>query len=192
MSRGFIPKPAACPHGDGIGRSFGEAYAKAAEGAGLKLPESGTAFVSVNDNDKEEVVPITRDLVALGFRIVGTGGTAAYLQRLGIEAEMVFKVNEGHPNIADRIAAGEIQLVINTPLGKESHYDETAIRKASLAYGIPCITTLSGSRAVVDAIETLRAGDWDVESLQAGWSADLESPRNQRSITEQAQPDQPS
>jgi carbamoyl-phosphate synthase large subunit len=150
----------------GIGRSVGEAYAKAALGAGMKLPMRGTAFVSVNDNDKHDAVPIVRDLIALGFHILATHGTASYLRLAGVESELIFKVNEGHPHVGDLLAQGEVQLVINTPLGRASYYDESAIRRAALAYGVPCITTLSASRAIVDAIRTLRAGDWTVQCLQ--------------------------
>ncbi len=126
----------------------------------------GTAFVSVNDNDKHEVVPIVRDLIALGFHVLATHGTANYFRLAGVESELIFKVNEGHPHVGDLLARGEVQLVINTPLGRASYYDESEIRKAALAYGVPCITTLSASRAIVDAIRTLRAGDWTVQSLQ--------------------------
>ena len=125
----------------------------------------------MHDNDKHEVVPIVRDLIVLGFHVIATRGTAEYLRQAGVPVEPVFKVNEGHPHIADLLARGEAQLVINTPLGRESYYDEAAIRRAALAYGVPCITTLSGSRAMVDAIRTLRSGDWDVRSMQALGSA---------------------
>ena len=152
----------------GVADNFGWAFAKAQMGVGGELPLEGTVFLSVNDNDKATLLPIARRLAQLGFKLLGTSGTASYLGAQGLPVQTVFKVNEGHPNIADRIASGEVQLAVNTPLGKESFYDETAIRKASLAYGVPCITTLSGSRAAVDAIRTLRAGDWDVESLQEG------------------------
>ncbi|MFN8547628.1 MAG: ATP-grasp domain-containing protein, partial [Candidatus Eisenbacteria bacterium] len=150
----------------GIAPTFGEAFAKAAAGAGLKLPLEGTAFLTVNDRDKEELLPIARDLAALGFRLIATRGTTQFLTRRGLACESIYKVNEGHPNVADRIAEGGIQLVINTPLGRVSFYDESAIRKSALAHGVPCITTLSGSRAAVDAIRALRAGDLAVESLQ--------------------------
>ncbi len=98
--------------------------------------------------------------------MTATRGTAEFLRGRGLACESTWKVNEGHPNAADQIADGSIHLVINTPLGRASYYDESAIRKAALAYGVPCITTLSGSRAVVDAIRTLRAGTLSVESLQ--------------------------
>ncbi len=150
----------------GIGPTFGHAFAKAAAGAGLRLPLEGTAFLTVHDLDKEELLPLARDLSSLGFKLTATRGTAIFLNQRGCPTELVYKVNEGHPNAADRIASGEIRLVINTPLGRDSFYDETAIRRAALAHGVPCITTLSGSRAVIDAIRTLREGTWDVEALQ--------------------------
>jgi len=151
----------------GIGKTFGQAYVKAALGVGMNIPLSGSAFVSVHDKDKVEALPIVQDLVALGFRIVATSGTAQFLSENGVKSDVVFKVNEGHPNVADRIAAAEIQLIINTPLGRESHFDESAIRKAALAHGVPCITTLSGSRAIVDGIRTFQADEWSVESIQS-------------------------
>ena len=151
----------------GIGRTFGEAFLKAALSAGLEIPYEGNAFISVHDNDKEEVFPIARDLSRLGFHLLATKGTAHFLAARGLEVETVFKVNEGSPHIAELIGDRQVDLVVNTPLGKASHYDEAAIRRAALAFGVPCVTTLSGSRAVVDAIRTLREGSWIVESIQS-------------------------
>jgi carbamoyl-phosphate synthase large subunit len=136
----------------GVGRTFGEAYAKAMTGAGLELPLEGTAFISVNDSDKGLAALLARRLTRLGFRLVATVGTAARLREVGLEAETVFKVNEGRPNIADKIRLGEIALVINTPLGRASHFDERAIRRASLQFNVPCVTTMTGAQAVVEAI----------------------------------------
>src|SRR5205085_11419800 len=136
----------------GVGDSFGEAYAKAMMGAGLQLPESGTAFISVNDGDKGQSVVLARRLVRLGFKIVATVGTAARLREVGLQVETVFKVNEGRPNIVDFIKRGEIALIINTPLGRASHYDEQAIRRAALQHNVPCVTTMTGAQALVDAI----------------------------------------
>ncbi len=141
----------------GIGSTFGEAYGKAMEGSGLKLPLSGRAFISVNDADKGQAVVIARRLVKLGFGLVATYGTANRLHEIGLECETVFKVNEGRPNIADVIRQGEIALIINTPLGKASHYDEKAIRKAALQFNIPCVTTITGAEALVEAIGTKRS-----------------------------------
>ncbi len=136
----------------GIGESFGEAYAKAMIGAGIKLPESGTAFISVNESDKGQAVLIARRLSRLGFDLMATFGTAARLREVGLEVATVFKVNEGRPNVADHIKQGEVALVINTPLGRASHYDEQAIRRAALQYNVPCVTTMTGAQALVEAL----------------------------------------
>src|SRR5438067_1684296 len=116
----------------GIGETFGEAYGKAMTAAGLQLPESGTAFISVKEGDKGQAVVLARRLARLGFKLVATVGTAARLREVGLECATVFKVNEGRPNIADHIKQGEIALVINIPLGRTSHYAEQAIRCAGL------------------------------------------------------------
>jgi carbamoyl-phosphate synthase large subunit len=136
----------------GIGDTFGEAYGKAMVGAGLSLPSAGKAFLSVNDADKGAAVLLARKLSRLGFEIVATLGTAARLLEVGMTVETVFKVNEGRPNIVDHIKRGDISLVINTPLGRVSHYDEQAIRRAALQYGVPCVTTMTGAQALVEAI----------------------------------------
>ena len=136
----------------GVGTSFGEAYGKAMEGAGLTLPLAGRAFVSVNDADKGQAVKIARRLSKLGFDLVATYGTANRLREVGLECESVFKVNEGRPNIADLIRQGEVALIINTALGKASFYDEKAIRKAALQFNVPCVTTITGAEALVEAI----------------------------------------
>jgi carbamoyl-phosphate synthase large subunit len=136
----------------GAGQSFGEAYGKAMNGAGMKLPLEGKAFVSVNDNDKGQAVVLARRLEKLGFALVATQGTAWRLEEVGLEVETVFKVNEGRPNIADLIKRGEIALIINTPLGSASHYDEKAIRRAALQMNVPCVTTMTGAEALIEAI----------------------------------------
>ena len=151
----------------GIGNTFGEAYAKAMTGAGLSLPSSGKAFLSVNDADKGAAVLLARRLSRLGFGIVATLGTASRLVEVGMDVETVFKVNEGRPNIVDHIKSGEISLVINTPLGRASHYDEQAIRRAALQYSVPCVTTMTGAQALVEAIAANEAQSTpDVHSLQ--------------------------
>ena len=136
----------------GVGATFGEAYGKAMEGAGLKLPLAGRAFISVNDSDKGQAVVLARRLSKSGFSLVATYGTANRLREVGLDCETVFKVNEGRPNIADLIRQGEIALIINTPLGKVSFYDEQAIRKAALQFNVPCVTTITGAEALVEAI----------------------------------------
>src|SRR5215831_2925139 len=136
----------------GIGENFGEAYAKAMTAAGLELPRRGTAFISVKDSDKGQAVILARRLSRLGFDLVASVGTAARLREVGLECATVFKVNEGRPNVADYIKQGDIALVINTPLGRASHYDEQAIRRAALQYNVPCVTTMTGALALIEAL----------------------------------------
>jgi len=151
----------------GIGDTFGEAYGKAMMGAGLSLPSAGKAFLSVKDADKGAAVLIARKLSRLGFGIVATYGTAARLLEVGMSVESIFKVNEGRPNIVDHIKSGEISLIINTPLGRASHYDEQAIRRAALQYSVPCVTTMTGAQALVEAIGAAEARSTpNVHSLQ--------------------------
>jgi carbamoyl-phosphate synthase large subunit len=151
----------------GIGETFGEAYARAMMGAGLTLPQTGIAFISVNENDKGQSVIIARKLARLGFELMATLGTAARLREVGLEVAGVFKVNEGRPNVVDHIKRGEIALIINTPLGRASHFDEQAIRRAALQYNVPCVTTMTGAQAIVEAIAAQTAnGAMKVRSLQ--------------------------
>jgi carbamoyl-phosphate synthase large subunit len=152
----------------GSAATFGEAYGKALLGAGVKLPRGGTAFISVNDNDKRPVVvQLAKDLAQLGFTVVATAGTRDFLEQNGVEAGLAFKVHESErPNIVDRMINGEVTLVINTPLGKKSFYDDTYIRRASLQYGISCLTTLTAATAAVDGIRSLREGLATITTLQ--------------------------
>nr|MEE4267973.1 carbamoyl-phosphate synthase large subunit [Candidatus Krumholzibacteria bacterium] len=150
----------------GIGRNFGEAFARAHLAAGQALPAAGTVFLSVNDRDKDELLPIARELSDLGYHLLATGGTARFLEGQGVPAAVVAKVGEGSPHIGQAIRDGEVQMVINTPLGKQSRYDESAIRREARALDIPCITTLSGGRAAVDGIKAMREGMAGVVSLQ--------------------------
>ena len=150
----------------GVSPRFGHAFAKACAGAGLELPTKGTAFLTVNPYDKTAIEPIARELQSLGFRIYATEGTAAHLRKGGVDAETIFKVNEGSPNAVDRMEGGEIQLVVNTPLGSLSHHDEAAIRRAALRLNIPCLTTLSAATAAVEAIRALQERATEVSSLQ--------------------------
>jgi len=151
----------------GIGETFGEAYGKAMTAAGLRLPERGTAFISVNELDKGPAVLLARRLTRLGFQIIATRGTAERLREVGLDAETVFKVNEGRPNIVDHIKKGEIALIINTPLGRVSHYDEQAIRRAALQYNVPCVTTMTGAHALVEALGSSAVrGEMKVHALQ--------------------------
>jgi len=150
----------------GSGASFGEAFAKAQLGCGQRLPTAGNAFLSVNDRDKATLIPIARDLAALGFTLLATGGTAAALQAAGLAVTPIYKVNEGRPNAVDYVKNGQIALIVNTPLGKASFFDEVAIRRAAIVYGVPALTTLSGAAAAVEAIRALRDDSWTVQSLQ--------------------------
>jgi carbamoyl-phosphate synthase large subunit len=150
----------------GVAEGFGWAFAKAQLGIGGGLPLEGSVFLSVNDNDKPTLLPIARQLAGLGFRLLGTSGTAAYLNANGLRAEMVFKVNEGRPNAADLIVNGEIDLVINTPLGKASFFDEGALRRTAVTFGVPYTTTLSAASAAVEAIQAMRDEQVRVRSLQ--------------------------
>ncbi len=151
----------------GVGDTFGEAYGKAMLGAGLTLPQKGTAFISVNDGDKGQAVILARKLARLGFEIIATLGTAERLREVGLKVENVFKVNEGRPNIVDHIKRDGVALVINTPLGRASHFDEQAIRRAALQYNVPCVTTMTGAQAIVEAIGSRAAGGpIQVRSLQ--------------------------
>ncbi len=138
----------------GLSRSLGDSYGRASLAAGNRLPKTGTIFISVNDHDKFNVIPIARDLIELGFEIVATSGTQKELVRNGIPATSIFKVGEGRPDVVDGIKNGEIHLVINTPLGKKSRFDEEAIGKAGIKKGVNVITTLSGAHAAIRAIRS--------------------------------------
>ncbi len=146
--------------------TFGAAFAKAQLSVGQRLPESGSAFISVNNDDKPNVLPIARNLAELGFSILATRGTAAYLRAHGIAVEVVFKVNEGRPNIVDHILNDQVQILVNTPLGRESFFDDRAMRRAAMVYNVPCITTLTGASAAVEAIRALRGQTLDVRAIQ--------------------------
>jgi carbamoyl-phosphate synthase large subunit len=152
----------------GSAPTFGEAYAKALLGAGIDLPREGTAFLSVNDNDKRPViVQLAKDLAQLGFGVIATSGTRDYLQNNGVESGLAFKVHESErPNIVDRMINGEVTLIINTPLGKKSFYDDTYIRRTALQHGISCLTTLTAATAAVDGIRSLREGIKTITTLQ--------------------------
>ena len=152
----------------GSAPTFGEAYAKALLAAGIDLPLGGTAFISVNDNDKRPVVvQLAKDLADIGFRVLATSGTRDFLQHNGVDAGLAFKVHESErPNIVDRMINGEVTLIINTPLGKKSFYDDTYIRRAALQYGISCLTTLTAATAAVHGIRSLRLGMKTITTLQ--------------------------
>jgi carbamoyl-phosphate synthase large subunit len=150
----------------GGAENFGAAFHKAMMGAGQRLPERGCVFISVNNSDKQTVLPIARDLAQLGFSLTATRGTAAFLRVHGIDVEVVYKVNEGRPNVADHIVNRTIDMVVNTPLGRDSFFDDRSVRRAATMAQIPCITTLTGASAAVAAIKALRQQAHTVRSLQ--------------------------
>ena len=150
----------------GLADSFGMAFAKAQIAADGSLPLEGTIFVTVNDHDKPTVLPIARRFHELGFRILATEGTERYLRGRGVPADRVLKVHEGRPNAIDLIVSGEVQLLINTPLGKFAQVDDYAIRRAALVHRVPYTTTMSAASAACDAIIALRSRTGSVRSLQ--------------------------
>jgi carbamoyl-phosphate synthase large subunit len=160
------PEMKSTGEGMGISDNFGHAFAKAQLSCGYTLPTKGAAFISVNRFDKQNVVPIARGLHELGLRILATRGTAEALQKAGVPAIAVAKVNEGRPNVVDHLKNRKIDLVINTPLGRESFYDDSAIRKAAMHLGVTCITTLSGATAAVSGIRALQQAELTVKSIQ--------------------------
>ncbi len=151
----------------GLDRDFGRAFAKAQLGAGVDLPVAGTVFVSVRDHDKQAVVAPSRDLLAMGFRLVATGGTSHYLAAQGLAVDSINKVLEGPPHIVDAMIDGQIQLVLNTTEGAKSIEDSFSLRRTALTCGIPYYTTIAGARAAVRAIEALKHGSLEVASLQS-------------------------
>ena len=150
----------------GLADSFALAFYKAQEAAGYRLPESGTVLLSVAEKN-DAVVEVGRRCAEMGFKIRATAGTHAFLARHGIPSEPIYKLTEGRPNIIDEIVNGEIQLVINTPIGKRSQIDDSYIRKAAIKYKLPYITTLAAALATVKGIAASRAGHGDVRSLQS-------------------------
>ena len=160
----------------GIADSFGSAFAKAQIAAQNSLPLSGTILVTVNDHDKPSVTQIARRFHEMGFRIVATEGTARYLRARGIPAELVFKIHEGRPHGLDMIVNGEVQLLINTPLGKHAQHDDYALRQGAISHRIAYTTTLSAASAACDAILSLRSRKQSVRPLQE-WHAMLAAGR---------------
>ncbi|GGC20008.1 carbamoyl-phosphate synthase (glutamine-hydrolyzing) [Novosphingobium marinum] len=154
----------------GIDKNFPLAFAKAQLGAGMHLPEEGTAFVSVKNSDKEYILPAVKELVEQGFRIVATGGTQKYLADAGLPVERVNKVAEGRPHIVDKMIDGEIALIFNTTEGWQSLKDSHSIRATALTEKIPYFTTAAASRAASEAIAAMRGSQLEVRSLQDYYS----------------------
>ena len=150
----------------GIGTNFGEAFLKSQMGAGYMLPAKGRVFISVNDRGKEEVVPIARQLQEVGFTILATEGTKAYLEQFGISSEKVLKVYEGRPHVEDAIRSDMVDLIINSPQDEQSQYDDQYVRRAAIMNNIPYTTTLAGARAAAAAIAALHQSEMQVNALQ--------------------------
>jgi carbamoyl-phosphate synthase large subunit len=151
----------------GQAASFGHAFAKAEMAAGARLPLTGAVLLTVNDYDKGAIVKLARDFKQLGFRLIATRGTAGWLSKIGLDVTIINKVSEGSPHVVDAIRQGQIQLIVNTPLGRQAYSDGEEIRRAAIGYNIPLITTLSATAASLGAIRALRAQDLQVKSLQA-------------------------
>jgi carbamoyl-phosphate synthase large subunit len=151
----------------GIARDFPTAFAKAQAAAGASLPSSGTVFLTVTDSDKPAVHGIASTLHDLGFRIVATAGTAQTIRSMGVPCETLNKVGEGSPHVVDWIERGDVDLVVNTPTGSGARSDGFEIRRAAIAAGVPCITTISSGVAAARAIAVARqSGPAEVLSLQ--------------------------
>ena len=150
----------------GISDDFGGAFARAQIAAGNHLPLSGTVFISVKEGDKEPMLPVARTLEELGFRIIATKGTEAFLRDNGIEAEFVYKVNEGRPNIVDRIKSSEVDMVLNTSFGTKSVADSYSIRRTSIEQGLAYSTTVAGAKAAVLGIKAVLSGGLEAKTLQ--------------------------
>ena len=155
----------------GIASKTGEAYFKAQEGANATLPTEGTVLISVNKKDKPEVVEVAKIFDECGFKILATGGTCDLIQGAGIHAERVKKLYEGRPNIIDLITNGKIQLIVNSPVGKDSIHDDSYLRKNAIKARVPYITTIDAARAAAEGIRYVKKhGDNDIHSLQE-WHA---------------------
>jgi carbamoyl-phosphate synthase large subunit len=150
----------------GVAATFGEAFAKAQLSAGQILPLRGTVFFSVNDHDKEVAMGLARRYVDLGFKIVATEGTANALEKVGLSVDRVFKVKEGRPNVVDLIKGDRIQLIINTPRGQDTFFDEKAIRRAAVLARVPTITTIAAAQAAVEGIAAMQQQHTTVYALQ--------------------------
>ncbi len=150
----------------GSASTFGMAYAKSELAAGEGLPTSGFVFLSTHDRDKPALIPVAEKLIQLGFSLLATSGTSKYLNKFDLKVETVLKVHEGRPNIEDMIRSGKVQLVINTPIGRQAIYDDKYLRKAALDYSVPTLTTLKGASAAVEGIEALQNQVISVSALQ--------------------------
>jgi carbamoyl-phosphate synthase large subunit len=150
----------------GVAPDYPAAFGKAQAAAGVQLPEGGTVFISVTDGDKPAATQVAAGLHDVGFKVLATGGTAQAIRGMGVPVDRIMKLTEGSPNVVDRIEAGEVDLVINTPTGSGARTDGYEIRRAAVARGVPCITTMSGASAAQRAIRARREGQPEPVSLQ--------------------------
>ena len=151
----------------GVDVSFARAFAKSQIGAGVRLPVGGTVFISVRDADKALAVAPARDLVAMGFSLIATGGTARALAEAGLPVATINKVLEGRPHVVDALKNGEIHLVFNTTDGAQALADSSSIRRAALTLKVPYYTTLAGAKAATEAIAALKGQSLEVAPLQS-------------------------
>jgi len=150
----------------GIDIDFGKAFAKSQLSAHQDLPQTGSVFVSMTDRDKQAAIPIAKDLIDLGFKLVATSGTQKVLEAEGFEVASVLKLHEGRPNVLDLIKNRQVQLILNTPSGSDAHADGLLIRRSALDYKIPLITTLAGAKATAAALRSIQSETMDVKAIQ--------------------------
>jgi carbamoyl-phosphate synthase large subunit len=156
----------------GIDRQLGYAFVKAYLAAGIKLPKAGRVFISVRNPHKRGIISEARTLSSLGYELIATDGTYRTLKTAGIAVERINKVHEGRPHVVDMIKNRDVEMILNTPYGKQQRVDDSSIRSAAVMAGIPCITTMAGISAIVSALTAIHAADFDVEPLQ-GYHAEV-------------------
>ncbi|MBS1802971.1 MAG: carbamoyl-phosphate synthase large subunit [Acidobacteria bacterium] len=167
----------------GVAETFGEAFAKAQLSAGQILPTRGTVFFTVNDHDKPAAIELARRFVHLGFQIIATEGTANALEHAGLTVERVFKVKEGRPNVVDLIKGDRIQLIVNTPRGQDTFFDEKAIRRAAVLARVPTITTIAAAQAAADGIAAMQQQNITVYALQNLHAAKAQETAAEREVS---------
>jgi carbamoyl-phosphate synthase large subunit len=150
----------------GMAESYGMAFFKSQEAAGQTLPLEGAVLITVSEKDRAGIIEVARRFAELGFTVYATEGTQRFLVEQGVQAELARKLHEGRPNIADQITNGQVQLVINTPIGRLSQHDDSYIRKAAVRYKVPYITTVAAAQAAAEGIAACRRDSRQVKSLQ--------------------------
>ncbi|HTL47264.1 MAG TPA: carbamoyl-phosphate synthase large subunit [Verrucomicrobiae bacterium] len=150
----------------GIDEDFAHAFYKSQDGASCHIPHEGNVFISVKAKDKEKIIPVAKSFQDMGYTITATRGTAEVLKKNGIHSEVILKIAEGHPNVADLIRNHQVKLVVNTPSGKGPVLDEAKIRSLAVSFNVPCITTINAARAAVKALEGVRGHGFEVRAIQ--------------------------